>query len=276
MLLLSLTTVKKERAIKFAIDLNSGDLLDADVKFRSTKEAHLIREQYSRRELDLRCYECEQPLNVSKSIYDRVYFKHTQHASDCILKDCNFSMGDMEMIRKAVYSRESDRHKYLKGTIANLLENTPGVDVNSVTADTKFLFSEQSKRRPDVYCRYLDKELVFEIQLSPLPQRYILDRYDFYRNKGIFLIWILDKFSVHGQSATEKDIKYLNTYRIFSNSTKSTQRRANLKCFVNIRNPASSRTDQSSVHGQKVLFHFKKLAIECPLTRYISGISRRT
>ena len=67
----------------------------------------------------------------------------------------------------------------------------------------------------DVYCKYLDKELVFEIQLSDLSLRYIYDRHDFYKRKRIFLIWILDDFDVHGQRQMERDIKYLRDYQNF-------------------------------------------------------------
>lgn len=229
--------MKKERAIKFAKDRNSGELLDADIKFRSTKEAHLIREQYNSGVLELLCCECGQPLHISKSVYERVYFKHAPYADYCVLKDGNFSAGDMDLIRKAAYARESDRHKYLKYTIANLLGNTSGIELQSISADTKFLFSDDGKRRPDVYCRYYEKELVFEIQLSPLPQRYLLDRHNFYKEKGIYLIWILDDFDVHGQSSTEKDIKYLNTFQNFFTLDEQSATKGTFKLLCDYKEP---------------------------------------
>jgi competence CoiA-like predicted nuclease len=205
----------KEPTIKFAIDKISGEVLDASAKFKSAKEAHAVREQYNRGLVDLYCCECGQPLHISKSRFDRVYFKHAPYAKHCILKDSNFSPAEMHLIQNAAGARESDRHKLLKNKIGKLLSITQGVALESLHVDTKYLFSEEDRRRPDVYCKYNGKELVFEIQLSPLPQRYLLERHHFYKEKGIYLIWILDQFDIHGQSTMEKDIKYLNTYQNF-------------------------------------------------------------
>ena len=72
-------------------------------------------------------------------------------------------------------------------------------NIYTVIIDNKFIIKENGKRKPDVYCKFQDKELVFEIQLSDLSLNYILNRYEFYRRNGIYLIWILDKFDIHNQ-----------------------------------------------------------------------------
>ncbi|MGV8880126.1 MAG: DUF6035 family protein [Sphingobacteriaceae bacterium] len=118
-------------------------------------------------------------------------------------------------------AKESDRHKSQKNKMAALLRQTLGVDSESVIADIRFFFGANEKRRPDVYCKYLGKELVFEIQLSHLSQRYILGRHKFYQDKGMYLIWILDNFDVHGQSQMERDIKYLSKSQNFFRLDKS-------------------------------------------------------
>jgi hypothetical protein len=96
-----------------------------------------------------------------------------------------------------------------------LLLNVPGIEKDSVAIDNRFIIKGGEKRRPDVYCKFGDKELVFEIQLSDLSLRYILSRYHFYKKHGIYLIWILDNFDIHNQGQLERDIKYLSKYENF-------------------------------------------------------------
>jgi len=205
----------KERSIPFAFDKISGEILDAAQVFHEKKDGFQIRKQFHKDEVELYCCECEQKLNVSTSKYDRLHFKHQPKSDYCILKDEDLSQEELAKIVNIIKSKETDRHKELKNKIAQRLTKVEGVKADSITIDNKFIIKGGDKRRPDVYCQYLDKELVFEIQLSELSLRYIINRYDFYRAHGMFLIWILDNFDIHGQSQFEKDIKYLTEYQNF-------------------------------------------------------------
>ncbi len=200
-----------ERSIKLAFDKLSGEILDADEIFKESTVAFDVRKRFHNQEFDLSCLECEQGLNVSVSKYDRLHFKHQPKSPNCILKDGNLSPKDADIFYNILRAKESPRHFELKYKISEKLQKTPGVDVDSICTDNKFIIKGDEKRKPDVYCKYLDKELVFEIQLSNLSLSYILSRYDFYRKNGIYLIWILDNFNVEdGQSQMERDIKYLS------------------------------------------------------------------
>lgn len=202
-----------QRSIKVAFDKTSGEILEADDVFDTAKNSFELRRQYHRDEVELYCCECDQKLNVSSSKYDRLHFKHPPNASFCYLKEANLSQEETDQMAQLYRGKESARHKTLKNKIAEKLSNIGGV--HSICVDDTFIYDENEKRRPDVYCKYLDKELVFEIQLSDLSLRYIYDRHDFYQRKGIFLIWILDDFDVHGQRQMERDIKYLTDFQNF-------------------------------------------------------------
>lgn len=204
-----------ERSIKLAYETNSKTLLDADELFRVTKDAFSVRREFHEHKIILECCECEQSLAISTSKYDRLYFKHLPNAGPCLLKDGKLTALEADQLNHIFHGKESERHKYLKHKISGLLKLYPDVIQESITTDDKFISEGNEKRKPDIYCRYSDKQLVFEIQLSNLPLRYILDRYNFYRKKGIYLIWILDKFDVHGQSQMERDIKYLSKFQNF-------------------------------------------------------------
>ncbi|MDB5131671.1 MAG: hypothetical protein JWR02_1420 [Mucilaginibacter sp.] len=204
-----------QRSIVLAFDRKANVLLDANEIFKIAKAGYEVRKQYNSGELDLYCPECDQNLMVSDSKKDHLHFKHFPHAGYCDLKDGKQSELEAQLYTDILRAKESDRHKSLKNKMAVLLRQTPGVESESVIADTRFFFGATEKRRPDVYCKYLGKELVFEIQLSQLSQRYILGRHKFYQEKGMYLIWILDNFDVHGQSQMERDIKYLSKSQNF-------------------------------------------------------------
>jgi competence CoiA-like predicted nuclease len=204
-----------ERSISQAYDRFTNKRLNAHELFAVTKDAFEVRRQYHAKEIEPCCYECFQSLGISVSKFDRLFFKHHSHSDYCILKDGQLTELETDQFEWIHTAKESDRHKYLKNKLAELLRETLGVDSTSVFADDQFIFGDQGKRRPDVYCRFRDKELVFEIQLSNLPLRYILDRYNFYRSKGIYLVWILDRFDVQSQSQMVRDIKYLSAFQNF-------------------------------------------------------------
>jgi len=204
-----------KRSIKIAFDKTTGEILDADEEFDDAKDAFQIREKYQKKNLKLSCCECEQDLIVSGSKCDRLHFKHKPGHGYCILADGKLTPHDHEKYIATLKAKESDRHKELKNKIGEFLKSVPGIDVNSIQIDNKFIVKGNEKRKPDVYCKFQDKELVFEIQLSDLSLGYILSRYEFYKKHRMYLIWILDNFDIQNQGTLERDIKYLTKYENF-------------------------------------------------------------
>lgn len=204
-----------EPSIKKAFDKKSGEILEADDIFKIGKEAFNIRKQFHSDEIELYCLECFQKLNVSTSKHDRLHFKHEPNAEFCELKDGNLSPKENDTFSNILIAKESQRHKDLKNKIGKSLSNLNGIEISSISIDNHFIIKGNEKRKPDVYCKYLDKEIVFEIQLSNLSLRYILSRYNFYKKNGIYLIWILDNFDIHNQGQLERDIKYLAKHENF-------------------------------------------------------------
>lgn len=204
--------MKGETTIKYALNKETGEIIDADEVFNNREIGFNYRTEYNREEFVPYCLECDKELTVSSSKYDRVYFKHFPNSEYCFLKDEKLTPKEKIFFLNTLKSKESERHIFLKNRIGKFLSEI--ADVQEVHIDDKFIFNNKGeKRKPDVYCKYGDKELVFEIQLSDLSQRYLLSRYDFYKSQGIYLIWILDNFDVLGNSQTEKDIKYLSQHQ---------------------------------------------------------------
>jgi len=206
---------KYNRSIKIAFDKKSGEILNADEVFDITKDAFRIREKYHEGNLDLSCCECGQDLSVSGSKYDRLHFKHKPGHDSCILSESSLSPYEHEKLMEILRGKESERHKELKHKIGELLKKVKGVDVDSIRIDSNFIIKDNERRKPDVYCKFQEKEVVFEIQLSDLSLSYILSRYNFYKKHDIYLIWVLDNFDIYNQSTLERDIKYLTEYENF-------------------------------------------------------------
>lgn len=204
----------RDRTIKYAFDKHTKKILDADKIFQNKPEGFEVRKENALNLYELTCLECEQKLTISASKYDRLHFKHLPNHDFCSLSELDLTPEDIDKFNRILIAKESDRHKELKNKIADRLSKIEGVEVPSIAIDNRFIIKERDRRRPDVYCKYFDKEIVFEIQLSDLSLRYILSRTEFYKKHGIFLVWILDNFN-HEKHPFKRDIKYLTEYENF-------------------------------------------------------------
>ncbi|MCT3802672.1 MULTISPECIES: DUF6035 family protein [Elizabethkingia] len=199
------------RSIKFAKDKITGKHLNADEIFNDRQIGFDYRIKYNRDEIQPYCVECGEKLIISSSKYQNIHFKHSESAIPCILKE-NLTSEEIDIFSRISYAKESDRHIYLKNSISEKLLITKGI--SNLRVDDHFIYDGYNKRRPDIYCEFLGKKIVFEIQLSQLSQKYILSRYDFYKKKGIYLIWLLDDLNIlEGTSQMARDIKYLSTHQ---------------------------------------------------------------
>ncbi|WP_179009613.1 DUF6035 family protein [Winogradskyella forsetii] len=217
-----------ERTIKSAIIKETGKIIESDEYFKNKQEGDEIRTEYNRGNITFLCLECRQKLSLSKSNKRTFYLKHFPNSEYCELKEESLSNKEQEIYTQILIAKESPRHIFLKNRIGELLKETN--NISEVKIDNFFIFNDKGKRRkPDVYCKYLDKKIVFEIQLSTLSQKYILGRYDFYKEKGIYLIWILDNFDVEGKTTTELDIKYLSKHQNYFRFKDTTDFQLNCK-----------------------------------------------
>ena len=248
-----------ERSIKYGLNKITGEQLDADEIFSDTKEAFALKKQFIIEKHVIHCRECDQELFITTSKYDRLHFRHSPQSNPCILKQNNLSSEEFEAINKIIAAKESPRHKYLKNRIGSLALKTPDVDTESVQIDDKFIIVGSEKRRPDVYFSYKGYQIAFEIQLSALPLKYILHRQNFYTKNGIYLIWILDDFNVHGQTQTERDIKYLDSHQNFFKMDERSEDTLQLLCdfkkpFLNSENDLRHKWIQKPVTLEQLTF----------------------
>lgn len=242
--------MKRNNKIKIAYDKDSGKVFDVICEFTSGEKAFAAKELYAsemweEKELKLKakfypsfnvknlcCFECDQLLQITNR-GGNVYLKHKSGSDDCDLKSIN--PNELEELYRVYQIKESDKHRTLKHEIGSYLKNINGVQ--NVIIDDKFLFNELGRRKPDVLCSYKGAILVFEIQLSKISLRYLINRTKFYKKKykgkDVFLIWVLDENNIKAvkelsneggairtqtiieQSSMAMHIKYLNQYHNF-------------------------------------------------------------
>lgn len=193
----------------------SGSIIDVKENFKERKDFFHFRDKAYQDKLEFECLECGQEISISKSRRNNLYFKHNPSTKSCLLKDSQFSVGEWEIYKKIIFSKESDRHKFLKYTIGEKLRSVDGIDLNNLWIDDRYVIFGGEKRRPDVYCEYRGKKIVFEIQLSDLSPRYMIERNSFYNKHGIYLIWILDCFNYLDQNNNQLNLKYLSGHQNF-------------------------------------------------------------
>ena len=70
-------------------------------------------------------------------------------------------------------------------------------------------------RKPDVSSDFIDKKIVFEIQLQTTYLNVIRDREDFYKNNEIYIMWFFDSSNMEKFRFSEKDIFYANKSNAF-------------------------------------------------------------
>lgn len=214
------------RSIKTAINIKTGEIINADLIFRRMKDGQKIREIDKQTDGDdFCCYECGQLLETT-SKNKNVFFRHKKGYSFCDLTDDQLNQEEendfawMNKIKEESQesyigrrSSEGIRHYNLKKLILSKLNRTEFV---TEVQDEKIVRNNFQIRRADVYCEFNGKRIAFEIQMSKLSARYIFSRYNFYKSNGIFLIWIVD-VNLKAQDQFSIDIKYLNEYQNYFN-----------------------------------------------------------
>lgn len=192
------------RTIKYAINSETGSIVDADIIFNSSdrNSAFNFRKKYADTDI-LRCIVCNQPLDVASSARYNIHFRHKKNHDECALS--SLSSVEYKSHCRHIASKESLRHKELKRLIYENLCKTESV--SNIILDSKYIIDDLERYKPDVYCEYNTHKIAFEVQLSDISIKYIKRRANFYKRNNIYLIWVIDtddKFKL-----LNKDLKYL-------------------------------------------------------------------
>lgn len=186
------------------------------------------------------CAICRIPLWLSRYNHEEGnrWFRHDEPSLGCPWFEGNKL--SPEQRRALIYrgQQEGEEHRRLKNFIASWLEKEPGVTGVDRELVTHGQILKGEWKRPDVQCVKGDKRIVFEIQLSYTFLSDVIKRDEFYRQEGIFIIWVFAFFDL--RKATVRDEAFFNRRNVFvldAVATEETSKRARLTFNGHFQNP---------------------------------------
>ncbi len=252
-----MTNEKSKRRIESVLDMQSGEEIFASEFF--TQEDRIIFQQRGLLELAIQnkkpkfvCYYCKQYVKISggKGNYKNrnapvLHFAHLKDSEDCHIKT-NTKL-TREEIRCIKYNgaKESDLHDNIKSFIHERLQenenSNKGISNPEKEKRYKDLAISKQWKQPDIQSIYIDKNLVFEIQLSTTFLDVIVSRQEFYRERETYIMWIFHKFNPEDDTLRfmEKDIIYTNNLNAFVLDSEAIEKSTEkndlvLKCYYAI------------------------------------------
>lgn len=161
------------------------------------------------------CAICRIPLWLSRYNHEEGnrWFKHDEASLGCPWFEGNKLSPDLR--RALIYrgQQEGEQHRRLKNFIASWLEREPGVTKVDRELVTHGQVLKGEWKRPDVQCVKEGKRIVLEIQLSYTFLSDVIKRDEFYRQEGIFIIWVFAFFDL--RRATVSDEAFFNRRNVF-------------------------------------------------------------
>ncbi|WP_461791442.1 DUF6035 family protein [Pedobacter sp.] len=214
------------RTIETVLNLETGEILDVNEIFRNSleREAEIfqlrsrIQAQVQQDKATYVCIYCKQPIGIRGHLNRKDYYlTHTFRSDDCIIKTKHHLTEEQIRCIKYNGEKESDLHEQLKNKIAHYLE----MEDNIISVQTEKVYKDiavsKEWKKPDVMAELGNKKIAFELQLSTTFLSVIVARTLFYRDRGVYLVWIFPNFSIesHLQQFTQKDVYYNNSFNVY-------------------------------------------------------------
>lgn len=145
----------------------------------------------------------------------RLHAFHLRGAENCPYKDKKMPTHELIKAKKFHGLQTGDEHEAIKHEIMWRLINVYSASVE----EEKRVYSVHLKyRQADLLATFSDKQMAVEVQISTLDLSTVNLRNKHYRDIGIYIIWVLDKFSpkLDQQSFTQQRILVTNEYNVFA------------------------------------------------------------
>lgn len=225
------SVVPDQLKIDKIVDIENGTEVDSREFFSKPEDEILHMRRYLQEAIILDkpkfvCKYCGQMVKISGRCSERgraSFFSHLYDSDDCDLKTTTGLSKALINARKYGLYGESERHKEIKEQIIKALEseNSLKKGVTDIQKEkTVFGMHPLFKwRRPDVYIKFNDIEIVFELQLSTTFASVIAEREMFYKMNNIFIVWVFNfaanEEHVDLRNLMMKDIYYENHRNVF-------------------------------------------------------------
>lgn len=163
------------------------------------------------------CPICKKPLRIDggkEGGYKCVHFKHKFPSPDCPYHDSK-QLTEREITAIIFNGRTEGRHhRHIKDVISTVLRSE--ADIINVEVEKVITKIDKSWRKPDIFAQFIDKEIAFEVQISPIFYHIITERTDAYRNSGKFILWVFDDVNEDHPLMRHIDVFAINNYNLFA------------------------------------------------------------
>lgn len=222
------------RTIEEAFDIQRGIEVAADDFFRqpfdvlTQARSEQERANQQKRGKWLVCSTCGEDLRIlgGKSAVDyrkpgkNFHFAHLHNSKDCPIKTT--SKYSRDAINRMRYRgiAEGQPHMELKAKLyqgLNMNAIYKGQVTNLQLEKVIRSLDEAEWRKPDINLKFRELRLAVELQLSTTWLDVIVGRQEFYRQEGIFILWVFNAFDYKDDSRklAFSDIIYTNNYNSF-------------------------------------------------------------
>lgn len=184
------------------------------------------------REPRYKCLECGEILNLAGESQIRgkvTHFQHTRRTREeinsgirnCALRSANdanrLSRAEIDALKYS--NSQGERHRLVKETLAELLQQTPDVNNLYVEKNVASEFEGFDWKRPDIQFEYKGRNIICELQISSTYLSVITERELFYRIKQSSVLWVFcfeeDSKQEEFESLFVRDIYYANRRNAF-------------------------------------------------------------
>lgn len=202
-------TSENDYGVPIFYDNRNGEMQIMDTKRFFDGNPNLSKEVWREQLIQIRgeiskdrsflCGHCKKPIYIAgnfepSSGQKSLHFHHfySEDAEKCIFHEGRRHTEDE--IRRMTFNgqQESRKHKELKRIIADTFISQVGQ--NNVLEEPTLRGKDGGWRRPDIFVKLSDKEIVFEVQLTYILLSAIIERNEVHRSNDRFVAWIFKDF----------------------------------------------------------------------------------
>jgi len=220
---------KIKRTITEVLNCETGECIDANEFFKKPlDEIHIYRSQLQQAIQKIRdplftCYYCKQKIRIRGGITfshkkksEIFHFAHLKDSDECPIKTNNdYSKEDIDAI-KYNGAKESELHRKLKVRISECLKKNKeisSIEIEKIVRDKVV----KEWKKPDINALFRNERIAFEIQLSTTWLDVITKRQHFYKEQGIYILWVFHIFNINDdvRKLTYNDVIYTNNQNAY-------------------------------------------------------------
>lgn len=224
---------KIKRTITDVLNVENGQCIDANDFFKKPlDELTVYRSELQKaingfRDPLFKCYYCKQLIRIrggksepNKRKAEILHFAHLKDSDDCHIKtNSRFTKEEVDRI-KYNGAKESILHQNIKENIAECLSRNQHnngeisqIEVERVISDKV----DKEWKKPDINAYFHTKRIAIELQLSTTWLDVITRRQHFYKEQGIYILWIFNEFNLNDdvRKLTFNDVIYTNNQNAY-------------------------------------------------------------